>query len=212
MAVPSWSQARGDTDVLHGRGRFGSWGRAGETRELGAWSQLAPGLQHKEPGLLSSCSRGAEPPPPPTPVGPSPARCLAPALPATGHPGMEPATALAGGRGEAHILAKRGCHPVVRDGPPGTSSQTRTQHMPSPGISHLKQPQISRRGCQTREPLGGHGPSLQPGAAQSLMKHTPSPDPYLEINKPVNPSLWDHHEDDICQSPCKESQELEQDL
>lgn len=118
---------------------------------------------------------------------------------------------LSGRRGGSMHPHQRGCHPIVRDGPPSTSSQTRTQHMPSPGFSHVKQPQISPPSCQSREALGGRGPRLQPGAAQSLMKHTPSPDPYLEINEPVNPSSWDHHKD-IRQSPHKESQELEQDL
>lgn len=44
-------------------------------------------------------------------------------------------------RGRTHPR-QRGCHPVVRVGLPSTSSQTGTRHVPSSGISHVKQPQI----------------------------------------------------------------------
>lgn len=151
-AVPSWSQAGGD-DVLHSRDRFefilclspsppipgeeqgrhGSWGLGASSP--GAAAQRAWALLQLLQRCKTTSSTGSSRARPSHTLGPSPA-CNEASRDGAGrcHSGQQ------GGSTHPH---QRECHPVVRDGPPSTSSQTRTQQTPSPGISHVEQPQAS---------------------------------------------------------------------
>ena len=213
--APSWNQPGDDADVLQGGDRSGfvlclSPSPPAPREEPG--DAGAGALEPPHPGTaaqrawaplqrLQRCQPACSP-------GPDPARRSAP----DEAPRDGPGAAFAGGVEGARILPGRvsplRCHAAARDGPPSTPARTKGAASTIPwGFTREITSNIPPS-CQARELPRGQGQSLQPGAARSLTKHTPSPAPYLENNEPVNLSLWDHHEDGICQSPARKAKNL----